>query len=240
MVWRGSHRPPPPQMGHTTNSIWLDLGVRNRTAACAYQEAHVWRALLTCMRPPPPTPSASRPPGPRIVPLGLWTSGPLPPPPDQSDHRGKKRSLPSGKSGWAIFGTQIFWVPEPPIPPPTPSPASNTSLPIPRPSRPVPDTCRWCVSTRNPPPPRAVPAHGGVLLLVFTGLARSYAADLYTSVPTQARAVLTRCARAPHVAPANRCVGSFGEGAGMAHVQGKRCAQVRWHPVLSSMSTDPT
>ena len=43
-----------------------------------------------------------------------------PSPPDQSDHRGKKRNLQSGKSCWATFGTQNFGsqTPEPPPPPP--------------------------------------------------------------------------------------------------------------------------
>ena len=44
---------------------------------------------------------------------GLPPSGP-PPPPDQSDHRGKERSLPLGKSGWAIFGTPTFGSQTPP------------------------------------------------------------------------------------------------------------------------------
>ena len=30
---------------------------------------------------------------------------------------GKKRNVPSGKSYWAIFGTQPFWGPDPPLPP---------------------------------------------------------------------------------------------------------------------------
>ena len=51
---------------------------------------------------------------------------PGPTPPDQSDHRGKKRNLPSGKSCRAIFGTPIFGSQ-------TPSPPSNTSLPPPPP-----------------------------------------------------------------------------------------------------------
>ena len=43
-------------------------------------------------------------------------------PPDQSDHRGKKRTLPLGKSGRAVYTN--FWIPDPPPPPP-----SNISLP---------------------------------------------------------------------------------------------------------------
>ena len=31
-----------------------------------------------------------------------------PPHPDQSGHSGKKRNLPLGKSGWALFGPQTF------------------------------------------------------------------------------------------------------------------------------------
>ena len=41
---------------------------------------------------------------------------PLPPsPPDQSDHRGKKRNLPLGESCQAIFGTQTFGSQTPPL-----------------------------------------------------------------------------------------------------------------------------
>ena len=47
-----------------------------------------------------------------------------PPSPDQSDHRGKKRNLPLGKSYRAFLYTN-FWVPDPPPPlpvlPPPPS-----------------------------------------------------------------------------------------------------------------------
>ena len=45
------------------------------------------------------------------------------PPPDQSDHRAKKRNAQMGKSGRGIFDTQFFWVPSPPLPPP-----ADTSL----------------------------------------------------------------------------------------------------------------
>ena len=50
---------------------------------------------------------------------GGLPQNPLPPSPDQSDHRGKKRNLQSGKSGQAIFGTQNFGskTPSPPPPP---------------------------------------------------------------------------------------------------------------------------
>ena len=47
-----------------------------------------------------------------------------PPPPNQSDHRGKNRNLPLGKSGPAILGTQTLSQ----NPPPPPPPLSNTSL----------------------------------------------------------------------------------------------------------------
>ena len=67
--------------------------------------------------PPPPGPPPLDPP---------------PPPPDQSDHRGEERNLRLGKSGRAIFGTQI-WVPDPP---PLPS---ILVLPCPRPTSPA-----WC------------------------------------------------------------------------------------------------
>ena len=53
---------------------------------------------------------------------------PLPPSPDQSDHRGKKRNLQSGKSGQAIFGTPSFGSKPPsPLPPPPP-PRSKEAL----------------------------------------------------------------------------------------------------------------
>ena len=37
-----------------------------------------------------------------------------PPPPDQSDHCGKKRNLQLGKSDWAIFGAETFGSQTPP------------------------------------------------------------------------------------------------------------------------------
>ena len=43
-------------------------------------------------------------------------------PPDQNDHRGKRRNLPLGKSHWAICGTQSFRSQPPPSPPPPPRP----------------------------------------------------------------------------------------------------------------------
>ena len=53
---------------------------------------------------------------------GVTPPPPLDPhPPDQTDHRGKKRNLQSGKSGRAICGTHTC------THPPTPSPNSNTS-----------------------------------------------------------------------------------------------------------------
>ena len=54
---------------------------------------------------------------------GLPTPGLSPPAPaDQSDHRGKKRNLPLGTSGRAIFGTQTFAPPPPPPPDTSPGP----------------------------------------------------------------------------------------------------------------------
>ena len=38
-----------------------------------------------------------------------------PPPPHQSDHGGKKRSLQLGNSGWPILVHNSFWVPPPPL-----------------------------------------------------------------------------------------------------------------------------
>ena len=71
------------------------------------------------------TPEVLLAPGPRVCGLSTppprevleWPytiGGGYPPPPDiplpdQSDHRGKKRQLPFGKSGHAIFRTQKFW-----------------------------------------------------------------------------------------------------------------------------------
>ena len=43
-------------------------------------------------------------------------AGPPPPPKDQSDHRGKKRNVPLGKSDRAIFWFKHFCVPDPPLP----------------------------------------------------------------------------------------------------------------------------
>ena len=56
----------------------------------------------------------------------LWT-----PPPNQNDHRGKKRNLQQGKSGRAIFGAPLLG----PIPPlPFPPFLCSSSLPLPPPS----------------------------------------------------------------------------------------------------------
>ena len=49
---------------------------------------------------------------------GPLPQNPLPPSPDQSDHRGKKRNLQEGKSGQAIFGTPSFGSKTPSPPPP--------------------------------------------------------------------------------------------------------------------------
>ena len=59
---------------------------------------------------------------------GPLPQNPLPPSPDQSDHRGKKRNLQKGKSGQAIFGTPNF-VSKTPFPPPPP--CSKEALPGP-------------------------------------------------------------------------------------------------------------
>ena len=48
---------------------------------------------------------------------GVTPMSPPPPSPDQRDHRGKERSLPSGTSDWAFFGTQTFGSQTPPSPP---------------------------------------------------------------------------------------------------------------------------
>ena len=52
---------------------------------------------------------------------------PPPPPSDQSDHRGKTRNLPLGKSCWAIFGTQTFGSQTFPPPPVKHSSGANTA-----------------------------------------------------------------------------------------------------------------
>ena len=110
-------------------------------------------------------------PPPPLLPMHPWGLPPLdPPPPDQSDHCGKKPNVPSGKSCRAIFSTQTFHSQTPP----PPCPPSHTSL-IPPPPPPAISAFRfgggrraigrcWCV----PPArgvPRGVPHSRGCLLL---------------------------------------------------------------------------
>ena len=125
--------------------------------------------------PPPPPPSGPPPPNPqgffRIIknPTGGGDPSPktpLPPSPDQSDHRGKKRNLQSGKSGQAIFGTPSFGskTPSPPPPPPAlkkpcPSP-SLRSPPVPPPQTLRAQARRKVrhVAKRGPRTPRTPPS----------------------------------------------------------------------------------
>ena len=88
--------------------------------------------LSTAAGPPPPPPLLQGPPAPGAPNAGgvprrrvgqqsirmavHYRMRGDPPPPDQSDHRGKKRNLPLGKSCRAIFCTQISGSQTPPPP----------------------------------------------------------------------------------------------------------------------------